>query len=184
MAKLDGRKIAVLVADGVEESELQEPMRALRDEGAEVVIASPSGKAVQQMQHDEKTSKVDVQMRTLDLTTRDFDGVVLPGGAMNADHLRMDEDAQRFIRAMDADGKPIAAICHAPWLLVSARLVPNRTLTSYYTLKDDIRNAGGTWVDTETNVDGNLLTSRNPGDIPAFNEKMIEMFAAVSTAMR
>jgi protease I len=96
----------------------------------------------------------------------------------------MDEDARRFVRAMDDDHKPIAAICHAPWLLVSARIVHGRILTSYATLQDDIRNAGGTWVNQETNVDRNLLTSRHPGDIPAFNEKMVEMFSTVSTALR
>ena len=184
MAKLEGRRIAVLVTDGVEEVELREPVKALQDEGAEVVVASPDGNPVQLMRHDEKTSKAEAQMRTLDLTTRDFDGVLLPGGTMNADQLRMDEDARRFVRAMDDDHKPIAAICHAPWLLVSARIVQGRILTSYATLQDDIRNAGGTWVDKATNVDRNLLTSRHPGDIPAFNEKMVEMFASVSTALR
>jgi protease I len=136
------------------------------------------------MRHDEKTSREEAQARTPELYAADFDGVLLPGGAFNADQLRMDEDARRFVRAMDDDKKPIAAICHAPWLLVSARIVQNRMLTSYATLQDDIRNAGGTWVDQETNVDRNLLTSRHPGDLPAFNEKMVELFASVSTVLR
>jgi protease I len=184
MPKLEGRRIAVLITNGVEEAELTETVKALREEQADIVVASPEGGQVQVMRHDEKTMMADSQIRTADLRAADFDGVLLPGGAMNADKLRMDEDARRFVRTMNDDHKPIAAICHAPWLLVSARLVQGRTLTSYYTLQDDIRNAGGTWVDQETNIDGNLLTSRHPGDIPAFNQRMVQMFSEVSQTVR
>ena len=179
MARLTGKKIAILMTDGVEESELLEPSKALQMEGAEVIVASPSGDEVQVMRHDEKTFKANSQMKTAELRASDFDAAMLPGGAMNGDRLRMDADARRFVQEMNGAEKPIAAICHAPWLLVSADLVRGRRLTSFFTLEDDIRNAGGNWVDEETVVDGNLLTSRHPGDIPAFNAKMVEMFAGM-----
>lgn len=182
MPKLSDKKIAILMTDGVEESELLEPSKALKMEGAEVIVASPKGGEVQVMRHDEKTMKANTQMKTSELKAADFDGVMLPGGAMNGDRLRMDQDARRFIREMNSAGKPIAAICHAPWLLVSSGLVNGRTITSYFTLQDDVRNAGGNWVDEETVVDGNILTSRSPDDIPAFNSKMLEMFAGVKQA--
>lgn len=182
MPMLSNKKIAILMADGVEESELLEPSKALKMEGAEVVVASPRGEEVQVMRHDEKTIKANSQMKTSELRASEFDGVMLPGGAMNADLLRMDEDARRFVRDMNDAGKPMAVICHAPWLLVSADIVRGRTLTSYFTVQDDIRNAGGNWVDQETVVDGNLLTSRSPADIPAFNAKMIEMLASARAA--
>lgn len=182
MPKLAGKKIAILMTDGVEESELLEPSKALKMEGAEVVVASPNGGEVQVMRHDEKTMMANTQMKTSELRASEFDGVMLPGGAMNGDRLRMDESARRFVQEMNEAGKPIAAICHAPWLLVSSGLVNGRTITSYFTLQDDVRNAGGNWVDRETVVDGNILTSRSPDDIPAFNSKMLEMFAAVRQA--
>jgi protease I len=182
MAKLTGKKVAVLMTDGVEESELLETSKALKIEGAEVIVASPRGDEVQVMRRDEKTMMANSQMKTADLHASEFDAVLLPGGAMNGDKLRMDQDARRFVKEMNAAEKPIAAICHAPWLLVSADLVRGKRLTSFFTLEDDIRNAGGNWVDEETVVDGNLLTSRHPGDIPAFNAKMLEMFAGVKAA--
>jgi len=184
MAKLSGKRVAILMTHGVEESELMEPAKALRMEGAEVVVASPEGGEVQVMRHDEKTLKAETQAKTADLRASDFDAVMLPGGVMNSDRLRMDEASRRFVREMDEQGKPMAVICHAPWLLVSAGLVRGRTLTSYYTLQDDIRNAGGNWVDQEAVIDRNLLTSRSPRDLPVFNEKMVEMIAAVPQAAR
>jgi protease I len=182
MPKLSNTKIAVLMTDGVEEAELTETVKALKMEGADVIVASPKGGEVQVMRHDEKTMKADAQRKTSELRASEFDGVMLPGGVMNADHLRMDEDSRRFVQEMDRSGKPIAAICHGPWLLVSAGLMNGRKITSYFTLQDDVRNAGGTWVDQETTVDRNWLTSRNPGDIPAFNTKMVEMFSKVKAA--
>jgi protease I len=182
MPKLNGKKVAILMTDGVEESELLEPSKALQMEGAEVIVASPEGGEVQVMRHDEKTFKANSQMKTAELRASDFDAVMLPGGTMNGDKLRKDTDARRFVQEMNAGEKPIAAICHAPWLLVSAGLVKDRKLTSFFTLEDDIRNAGGNWVDEETVVDGNLLTSRHPGDLPAFNARMLEMFAGAKAA--
>jgi protease I len=184
MAKLTNRRVAVLITDGVEEAELTETLKALRREEAEIVVASPRGEEVQVMRHDEKTMKAASQASTGELSPHDFDAVLLPGGTMNADRLRMDEPSRRFVGSMDSDGKAIAAICHAPWLLISAGLVSGRRLTSYYTLQDDIRNAGGNWVDEETVVDRNWLTSRQPGDIPAFNSRMIEMFAEARQPVR
>ncbi len=182
MPKLTNVKIAVLMTDGVEEAELTETVKALKMEGAEVIVASPKGGEVQVMRHDDKTMKADAQRKTSEMQASEFDGMMLPGGAMNADRLRMDEDARRFVQEMDRAGKPIAAICHAPWLLVSAGLMKGRKITSFFTLQDDVRNAGGTWVDEETVVDRNWLTSRNPDDIPAFNAKMTEMFSHAKTA--
>lgn len=184
MPKLSGKRIAIVMTNGVEESELLEPSKALRMEGAEVIAASPDGGEVQVMRHDEKSMKADTQLKTSELRAEDFDAVMLPGGTMNGDKIRMDQDARRFVRDMHSAGKPIAAICHAPWLLVSSGLVKDRTITSYYTLQDDVRNAGGNWVDQETVVDGNILTSRSPNDLPAFNAKMVEMFAAVPEPAR
>jgi protease I len=180
MSRLSGVNVMILMSDGVEESELTEPVKTLRNEGAAVSVASPEGGEVQVMRHDEKTMKADAQIKTSEANAAAVDAVLLPGGTFNADKLRMDESARRFVRQMDEAGKPIAAICHAPWLLVSAGLVKGRRLTSYYTLQDDVRNAGGEWVDEETVVDRNWLTSRSPGDLPAFNAKMVEMFAAVT----
>jgi protease I len=184
MAKLSDKKVAILMTDGVEEAELMEPAKALRLEGADVLVATPSGGEVQVMRHDEKTMKAGAQLTTAAARAADFDAVLLPGGTMNGDKLRMDEGARRFVQEMDEAGKPIAAICHAPWLLVSAGLVHGRTLTSYYTLQDDINNAGGNWLDQETVIDRNLLTSRSPADLPAFNAKMLEMFAGIKQIAR
>jgi protease I len=129
------------------------------------------------MQHDVKSRTIRADLSLEKASPARYDATLLPGGTMNADKLRMEEKAREFVRELDADGKPIAAICHAPWLLVSAGLVDDRMLTSYYTLQDDIRNAGGTWLDEEVIVDDNWVTSRSPRDIPAFNREMIRLFA-------
>lgn len=184
MAKLSDMKVLVMMTHGVEESEFTETIKPLKAEGAEVRVASPEGGEVQVMRHDEKTMMTRADMKTSDVNPSEFDALLLPGGTMNADKLRMDEDARRVAREMDRAGKPIAAICHAPWLLVSAGLVKDRKLTSYFTLQDDVRNAGATWVDEETVVDRNWLTSRSPKDIPAFNEKMLEAFAGARVGAR
>jgi deglycase len=171
--KLDGLRVAVLATDGFETSELTEPARALQEAGASITIVS---------NHDGKirgktdADLVDVE-RTLDhANPDDFDALVLPGGVKNPDTLRQDERAVRFVRAFHDAGKPIAAICHAPWLLVEADIVRGRRVTSYPSLKTDIRNAGAEWVDEEVVVDRGIITSRSPKDIPAFNATIIEEF--------
>jgi len=175
MADLSNYRIAVLVTDGVEESELTEPVLALRDVGARVDVIAPHDGHVQAMRHHDKSITIAVD-RTLDEARADeYDAVLLPGGALNADALRVEARAQQFVQAMNRDDKPMSVICHAPWLLVSADLVDGRTLTSYHTIRDDIENAGGNWVDQEVVVDGNLVTSRRPRDIPAFNRETLAL---------
>ena len=178
MAQLSGIRVAVFATDGVEEAEIVEPVQALREAGAEVTIVSPNQTSIQAVNHDlDKTITIPVDRSIYDVTALDFDAVHLPGGAVNADRMRTIPELQAFLRDMQAAGKPIAAICHAPWELVSAGLVRGLTLTSYHTLQDDIRNAGGTWVDEPVVADGNWVTSRQPSDIPLYNPAMIELFA-------
>jgi deglycase len=160
-------------------AELEKPRTALDDAGAETIVVSPNNKTVQGMNHIDKGDEFIVDQQMEHAEPDDFDAVLLPGGVVNADTLRMNEDARRFVQACDANGKPIAVICHGPWLLVSARLVKGRHLTSYYTVQDDIRNAGGTWADQETALDKNWISSRKPDDIPAFNKAMLELFAGI-----
>ncbi len=175
--RLQGMRVAILVADDFEQSELTEPKKALEQAGAMTKIVSPKSGEVQGMRHDVKEDKFPVYM-TLDQARPDeFDAVLLPGGALNADSLRVVPKAQEMVRAIDGAGKPIAVICHGPWLLVSAGLVRNRTLTSYHTIQDDIRNAGGNWQDRELVRDRNWVSSRSPKDLPAFNGGMVELFA-------
>jgi protease I len=172
--KLDGLKIAALLTDGYEPSELTEPMRALREAGAEVVIVSNHDGTIKGKK-EQDTATVDL---TLDRARPDdFGGLLLPGGVKNPDIMRQDERAVRFVRSFFDAGKPIAAICHAPWMLVEADVVRGRRLTSYPSLKTDLRNAGAEWVDEAVVTDQGLVTSRTPDDIPAFNAKMIEEFA-------
>ncbi|CAN5119311.1 type 1 glutamine amidotransferase domain-containing protein [soil metagenome] len=171
--QLDGLKVAVLVTDGYEPSELTEPMRALRDAGAAVTIVSD---------HDGQiTGKTDADTAEVDLTldtarADDYGALLLPGGVKNPDHMRQNQRGVAFVRAFADAGKPIAAICHAPWMLIEADVVRGRRLTSYPSLKTDLRNAGADWVDEEVVVDAGLVTSRNPKDLPAFNAKMLEEF--------
>ena len=174
---LSGVRVAILVADDFEQVEMTEPRKALEQAGARTALVSPVRGQVQGMKHDVKADSFGVDVPIDQARPEDFDAVLLPGGALNADVLRMDERARDFVRSLDAAGKPIAAICHAPWLLVSAGLVKGRTLTSYYTLQDDIRNAGGSWVDQEVVRDRNWVTSRGPRDIPAFSQAMIQLFS-------
>jgi protease I len=175
--RLDGLRVAALMTNDFEQVELTEPMRALQDEGAVVTIVSPIQGRVQGMHSDEKADTFPVDLQLDHANADDFDALLLPGGVYNSDKLRMDERAVTFARTLHDDGKPMAVICHAPWLLVEADLVRGRRLTSYPSLKTDIRNAGGDWVDEEVVVDRGLVTSRRPKDIPAFNAKMIEEFA-------
>lgn len=172
--KLDGIRVAILVDTDFEQVELTEPRKALEDTGATCRIVS-AREEITGVKHDEKkdTFKVDVPLERA--RAEEFDAVLVPGGALNADTLRMIPKAQEFIRKMDQAGKPIAVICHGPWLLVSAGLAKGRHLTSYYTIQDDMRNAGAHWEDREVIVDRNLVTSRQPSDIPAFNREMIEL---------
>ncbi len=175
--KLDGMRVAILVTDYFEESELTGPRKALDEAGAETVIVSPKAGQVTSFRHDKKGEVFNVDLTFDDAHPEDFDAVLLPGGALNADKLRMNQKAREFVRRMDEMDKPIAVICHAGWLLVSAGLVHGRTLTSYYTIQDDIRNAGGHWLDVEMVRDRNWVTSRKPDDIPAFNEGMTTLFS-------
>ena len=178
MSDLTGLHVAVLATDGFEEAELTAPVQALKDAGAEVTIISLKPGEIQGFRHDIKGVKVKADRTVKDIKADEFDAVQLPGGGLNADAMRMVPEVQSFLRAMQEAGKPIAAICHAPWELISAGLVRGRTLTSYYTIQDDIRNAGGNWVDEEVVEDGNWVTSRQPKDIPAFNRAMLNLFAA------
>jgi protease I len=178
MSELSGFRVAVLATDGFEDSELTEPVKALRNAGAQVTILSPKTGEIQGVRHDiDKTIKVKVDRAIKDARADQFDAVHLPGGALNADAMRMVPEVQAFLRAMQEAGKPLSVICHAPWELVSAGLVRGRTLTSYHTLQDDIRNAGGHWVDQEVVEDGNWVSSRQPADLPAFNPAMIRLVA-------
>jgi protease I len=183
MSKLTDFRVAVLATDGFEESELMEPVKALKGAGARVTIISLKPGMIQGVRHDlDKTLKVKVDRTIGDVSEEEFDAVHLPGGTVNADSLRMVPEVQAFLRAMQDAGKPVTAICHAPWELVSAGLVRGRTLTSYHTIQDDIRNAGGKWVDREVVEDGNWVTSRQPDDLPAFNRAMIALFSGAAVA--
>jgi protease I len=178
MAKLTDFRVAVLATDGCEETELTEPVKALKEAGAQVIILSLKPGQIQAVRHDlDKTVQIKVDHTIADASVEEFDGVHLPGGTVNADSMRMIPEVQAFLREMQDAGKPITAICHAPWELVSAGLVRGRTLTSYHTLQDDIRNAGGNWVDREVVEDGNWVTSRQPDDLPAFNRTMLRLFS-------
>jgi len=178
MSELTDLGVSVLATDGFEEPELTEPVKALKDAGARVTIVSPTPGEIQGVRQDiDKTLKVKVDRTVKEVSAEEFDAVQLPGGAVNADRMRTVPEVQAFLRAMQNAGKPFAVICHAPWELVSAGLVRGRTLTSYHTLQDDIRNAGGNWVDREVVEDGNWVTSRQPDDIPAFNWAMIQLFS-------
>ncbi len=176
--KLDGKRIAFLTADeGVEQIELTSPWEAIEDAGAEVELLSPGGFEVQGFEHLDKGGTFHADRKVADADASDYDGLVLPGGVANPDQLRMDEDAVAFVRDFFEAGKPVAAICHGPWTLVEAGVVDGRTLTSFPSIRTDIRNAGGNWVDEEVHVDAGLVTSRKPDDLEAFNAKAIEEFA-------
>jgi protease I len=174
--KLQGTRVAILATDDFEQVELAEPKKALEQAGARIKIISPQSGEIQGMNHDEKGEMFKVDQTLDEAGADDFDALLLPGGALNADMLRIDRKAQEFVRRFDEVDKPIAVICHAPWLLVSAGLTHGRILTSYHTLQDDIRNAGGRWLNLEVVRDHNWVSSRSPKDIPAFNREMIALF--------
>jgi protease I len=170
-------RVAILATNDFEQSEMTEPRQALKEAGAQTTLIAPKSGKLQAMKHDIKADYFDVDLVLERANPADFDAVVLPGGALNADALRVDKKAQEFIRRIDEAGKPIAVICHGAWLLVSAGLTKGRTLTSYHTIQDDIRNSGGQWVDHEVVCDRNWISSRQPSDLPAFNREMIALFS-------
>jgi protease I len=175
--QLEGKKVAVLVADGFEQSEMQGPRAALDAAGARTQIVSPEKGAVTGWTHDKKGDSFAVDVKLKDARAEDYDALLLPGGVMNPDTLRTLPEAVEFVRSFFDAGKPVAAICHGPQMLIEADVVDGRTLTSYPSIKTDLMNAGAHWVDEKVVVDHGLVTSRKPDDIPAFNEKMIEEFA-------
>jgi protease I len=176
--ELQGRRIAFLMAnEGVEQVELTEPLEAIREAGAETDLIAPESGQIQAFNHLDKADTFTPDKTVGEADPGDYDGLVLPGGVANPDQLRTDEEAVAFARSFFEGGKPVAAICHAPWTLVEADVVRNRTLTSWPSLKTDIRNAGGNWVDEEVHVDDGLVTSRKPDDLEAFCAKAIEEFA-------
>ncbi len=184
MAELSDLRVAAIATDGFEESELIEPMNALQKAGAHVEVLSPKPGSIQAFRHFDKGRTVPVDQLLHDVRPEDYDALLLPGGALNADALRMLPEVQAFVHHFQDAGKPMAVICHAPWLLVSADVVRGRRLTSYHTIQDDIRNAGGEWLDQEVVEDGNWVTSRQPSDIPAFNQAMLKLFARVPAVHR
>ena len=174
--KLEGKKVAILVADGFEQVEMTKPREALDEAGAETKIVSLKSGKIQGMHHAEKGDKFDVDLTVDQAQPEDFDALMIPGGLMNPDALRASDDALEFTRHFFEAGKPAAAICHGPWVLIDAGVVRGRTLTSWPNIQTDVKNAGGKWVNEEVVVDNGLVTSRKPDDIPAFNRKMIEEF--------
>src|SRR5947209_6929148 len=175
--KLEDKKVAILVADGFEQIEMTKPRQALDEAGASTKIVSPQSGKIQGMNHADKGDKFEVDLTLDNADPGDFDALLIPGGLMNPDTLRANDDALQFARRFFEEGKPVAAICHGPWVLADAGLLRGRTLTSWPNIKHDIKNAGGKWVNEEVVVDNGLVTSRKPDDIPAFNDKIIEEFA-------
>jgi protease I len=175
--ELQGLRVAILVTDGFEQAEMTKPREALQQAGAETHLISPKSGEVQGMNHDEKGDKFAVD-KTLDsVSASDYDALLQPGGLANPDRLRMIPKAVQFVKELHDRNKPLAVICHGPWMLVEADIINGKTLTSWPSLKTDIRNAGGNWIDQEVVTDGNLVTSRKRDDIPAFNREMIKLFS-------
>jgi protease I len=175
--KLDGLKVAILAADGFEQSELFEPKKALEEAGAATHVVSLESGEIKGWDEKDWGKSIAVDVIVKDASANDYDALVLPGGVMNPDKLRMDEAAVAFVKSFFDAGKPVGAICHAPWTLIEADVVRGRTVTSWSSLKTDLENAGAKWVNETVVTDNGLVTSRNPQDIPAFNEKIIEEFA-------
>lgn len=180
--QLDGLRVGIVATDLFEEAELLEPRRALDEAGARTIVVAPHAGEIQGVQHDKKDKRVQIDRTLADVIADDFDALLLPGGAMNADALRVEKKAQELVRDIDRKGKPIAVICHGPWLLVSAGLVRGRHMTSYHTIQDDLKNAGANWEDKEVIRDGNWVSSRKPDDIPAFNREMLQLFSECKLA--
>jgi protease I len=175
--KLRGRKVAVLATDGYEQAELEKPVAALKDAGAQVEVVSPKSASIQGWDHHEKGRKFPVDRTLSEADAGSYDALVLPGGVMNPDALRLAPDAIKFVRSFIDSDKPIAAICHGPWTLINAGGVEGKTMTSWPSLEADLTNAGARWIDQDVVVDHGLVTSRKPDDLPAFCAKMIEEFA-------
>jgi deglycase len=174
---LQGLRVAILATDGFEVAELVKPRKALEEAGARTTVIAPKSGAIQGFNHDQKGEKVSADVDLASARAGDWDAVLLPGGAMNADALRVNKDAQKFVQEMDKAGKPIAVICHASWLLISAGLTRGRKMTSYHTIQDDLRNSGAEWEDAEVVREHNWVSSRQPDDIPAFNREMVALFS-------
>ena len=174
MSHLTGKRVAILATDGFEQSELLEPLRALREHGADVDVVSPKGGQVQGFEHFDKGESVPVDVELAQADPGRYDALVIPGGLFNPDSLRLDEQALAFVRGFFEAGKPVAAICHGPWVLANAGVVEGRTLTSVPNIRRDLENAGAKWVDEEVVVDQGLVTSRTPKDLPAFCAKLVE----------
>jgi len=176
--RLEGKRIAILATDGFEQSELTEPKKALEQAGAKTFVVSPKSGEIRGWNHTDWGQNVHVDLSLEDANADNFDALVLPGGVMNPDKLRWNQKAVDFVKSFVSEQKPIAAICHGPWTLIEVDAVRNRRVTSWPSLQTDLRNAGAEWVDQQVVVDGGLVTSRKPDDIPAFNQKMIELFAS------
>lgn len=176
MADLSGMKVAVLATDGVEQVELTEPAKALKGAKADVKVVAPKPGEIQGMNHHEKGDKLKVDAELASVKPEQFDALVLPGGVANPDELRTIPEAVAFVRHFAQSGKPIAAICHGPWTLLEAGGVKGKTVTSWPSLQTDLRNAGANWVDRDVVVDGRLVTSRKPADLPAFNREVLQLF--------
>lgn len=175
--ELEKMRVAILLTDDFEQSEMTEPRKALDEAGATTLLIAPHAGEVQGFKHDKKADTFSVDLPLGKASPDDFDAVLLPGGALNADALRVEKEAQEFVRKIEAEGKPIAVICHGSWLLVSAGLTRGRKMTSYHTIQDDLRNSGAEWTDREVVRDRNWVSSRQPADLPAFNREMIRLFA-------
>jgi deglycase len=175
---LNGRRIAILATEGFEQIELTSPREALEKAGAKCVVISPKGGEIQGFKHHDKADKIKVDLELSKADANDFDGVLLPGGVINGDALRIEKKAQQFVQDIDRAGKPVMVICHGGWLLVSSGLVKGHAMTSWPTLQDDIRNAGGNWQDREVIRDNNWVSSRKPDDLPAFNKAIVECVAS------
>lgn len=178
---LNGVKVAILASDGFEQSELFEPRKALEGAGARTEIISLKSGEIRAWNHKDWGASITVDKTIDSVDANNFDALLLPGGVMNPDALRMNEKAVAFVKSFFSAHKPVGAICHGPWLVVEAGAAKGRTLTAWPSLKTDIRNAGGNWIDQETVLDGNLVTSRNPKDIPAFNREIIKLFATAES---
>lgn len=176
---ITGTKVAFLLTDGVEQPELTEPWKAVQEAGGTPVLVSLESGSITAMKGDwDHADSFDVDVTVADANADDYAALVLPGGTINADTMRGDDDARAFVKAFFAADKPVAAICHAPWILIDTEVASGRTLTSYTSLAIDLKNAGATWKDEEVVVDGNLVTSRNPGDLEAFNAALLDKLAA------
>lgn len=176
--ELQGKRIAILAAEGVEEVELVEPRIALEEAGAETYLVSPEPEKVRSWNFTDWGDEYEVDTPIEEAKAEEFDGLFIPGGVMSPDHLRMNEQVVEFVRSFGESGKPVASICHGPWVLAEAGLVQGKTVTSWPSLRTDLRNAGANWVDQEVAVDSGVVTSRKPDDIPAFNRAIIELFAS------